>query len=172
MRFARLCLMLLTACLHPVLLYCSSRFHLCPEAPIGQPGDAARTLKCVEVGESARRVDAYQDSRTSVRLQAKCTSHCVNCADCAPALPTHWEAANAGDAAAARCAEDAGIPVKIAVVESGGNLAAFLRMPGAFLHWSIPRSTRSTPQRASSELKRGHLYFGERGHCDFGLTNV
>ncbi len=86
-----------------------------------------------------------------------------------PALPTHWEAA---DAAAARCAEDAGIPVKIAVVESGGNLAAFLRMPGAFLHWSIPRSTRSTPQRASSELKRGHLYFGERGHCDFGLTNV
>jgi uncharacterized protein GlcG (DUF336 family) len=46
----------------------------------------------------------------------------------------HWEAAAAATAAAARWAEEAGIKVNIAVVDSGGNLAAFLRMPGAFLH--------------------------------------
>ena len=46
----------------------------------------------------------------------------------------HWEAAAAAIAAAARWAEGAGINVNIAVVDSGGNLAAFLRMPGAFLH--------------------------------------
>ncbi len=46
----------------------------------------------------------------------------------------HWEAAAAAAAAAARWADEAGIKVNIAVVDSGGNLAAFLRMPGAFLH--------------------------------------
>ncbi len=46
----------------------------------------------------------------------------------------HWEAAAAAVAAAARWADEAGIKVNIAVVDSGGNLAAFLRMPGAFLH--------------------------------------
>ena len=46
----------------------------------------------------------------------------------------HWEAAAAAVAAAARSAEDAGIRVNIAVIDAGGNLAAFLRMPGAFLH--------------------------------------
>ena len=45
-----------------------------------------------------------------------------------------WEAAAAAVAAAARWAEEAGIRVNVAVVDSGGNLAAFLRMPGAFLH--------------------------------------
>ena len=45
----------------------------------------------------------------------------------------HWEAANAAVAAAARWAESAGIKVNIAVADAGGNLAAFLRMPGAFL---------------------------------------
>ncbi|MCP5307657.1 MAG: heme-binding protein [Zoogloeaceae bacterium] len=52
----------------------------------------------------------------------------------APQDVVHWEAAAAAVAAAARCAEDAGIRVNIAVVDAGGNLAAFLRMPGAFLH--------------------------------------
>jgi uncharacterized protein GlcG (DUF336 family) len=52
----------------------------------------------------------------------------------APQDVVHWEAASAAVAAAARCAEDAGIRVNIAVVDAGGNLAAFLRMPGAFLH--------------------------------------
>ena len=46
----------------------------------------------------------------------------------------HWEAAAAAVAAAARWAEEAGTKVNVAVVDAGGNLAAFLRMPGAFLH--------------------------------------
>ena len=46
----------------------------------------------------------------------------------------HWEAAAAAVAAAARWADEAGIKVNIAVVDSGGNLVSFLRMPGAFLH--------------------------------------
>ncbi len=46
----------------------------------------------------------------------------------------HWEAAAAATAAAARWATENGIRVNIAIVDSGGNLAAFLRMPGAFLH--------------------------------------
>ena len=46
----------------------------------------------------------------------------------------HWEAAAAAVAAAARCAEEAGVKVNVAVVDAGGNLAGFLRMPGAFLH--------------------------------------
>jgi uncharacterized protein GlcG (DUF336 family) len=45
-----------------------------------------------------------------------------------------WEAASAAVAAAARWADQAGVRVNIAVVDAGGNLAAFLRMPGAFLH--------------------------------------
>ena len=52
----------------------------------------------------------------------------------APQDVVHWEAAAAAVAAAARSAEDAGIRVNIAVIDAGGNLAAFLRMPGAFLH--------------------------------------
>ncbi len=46
----------------------------------------------------------------------------------------HWEAAAAAVAAVAHGAEEAGIRVNVAVVDAGGNLAAFLRMPGAFLH--------------------------------------
>ena len=46
----------------------------------------------------------------------------------------HWEAAAAAVQAAARHADKTGLKVNIAVVDSGGNLAGFLRMPGAFLH--------------------------------------
>jgi uncharacterized protein GlcG (DUF336 family) len=46
----------------------------------------------------------------------------------------HWEAAAAAALAAVRQAETMGARVNVAVVDSGGNLAAFLRMPGAFLH--------------------------------------
>lgn len=46
----------------------------------------------------------------------------------------HWEAAQAAVGAAVRKAEGCGIKVNVAVCDSGGNLAAFLRMPGAFLH--------------------------------------
>lgn len=46
----------------------------------------------------------------------------------------HWEAAQAAVLGAVRKADELGIRVNAAVVDSGGNLAAFLRMPGAFLH--------------------------------------
>jgi uncharacterized protein GlcG (DUF336 family) len=46
----------------------------------------------------------------------------------------HWEAAAAAASAAVHWADEAGIKVNVAVVDAGGNLAAFLRMPGAFLH--------------------------------------
>ena len=46
----------------------------------------------------------------------------------------HWEAAAAAVTAAVRWAEDANLKVNVAVVDTGGNLAAFLRMPGGFLH--------------------------------------
>lgn len=45
-----------------------------------------------------------------------------------------WEAAAAALAGAAGHAEVLGLKVNIAVVDTGGNLAGFLRMPGAFLH--------------------------------------
>ncbi|MDD4941918.1 MULTISPECIES: GlcG/HbpS family heme-binding protein [Comamonadaceae] len=45
-----------------------------------------------------------------------------------------WDAAAAAARAAAQHADSLGIAINIAVVDLGGNLAAFLRMPGAFLH--------------------------------------
>lgn len=45
-----------------------------------------------------------------------------------------WEAAASAVSAAARWAQEAQLRVNIAVVDVGGNLAAFIRMPGAFLH--------------------------------------
>lgn len=46
----------------------------------------------------------------------------------------HWEATQAALDAAVRTADELGVRVNVAVVDSGGNLAGFLRMPGAFLH--------------------------------------
>ena len=46
----------------------------------------------------------------------------------------HWEAASKAVQAAAEHAAGLGLKVNIAVCDAGGNLAAFLRMPGAFLH--------------------------------------
>lgn len=43
-------------------------------------------------------------------------------------------AAHAGVAAAVAHAEVLGVRINVAVVDAGGHLAAFLRMPGAFLH--------------------------------------
>ena len=51
-----------------------------------------------------------------------------------PQAVVHWEAAAAMVRAAAAHADRAGIKVNIAVCDAGGNLAGFLRMPGAFLH--------------------------------------
>lgn len=45
-----------------------------------------------------------------------------------------WEAAATAARAAVVCAERLGIQINVAVVDSSGLLAAFLRMPGAPLH--------------------------------------
>lgn len=45
-----------------------------------------------------------------------------------------WEAAAAAARAAAAHAEKLGVRMNVAVVDTGGTLAAFLRMPGAPLH--------------------------------------
>ena len=46
----------------------------------------------------------------------------------------HWEAANALVQVAANRADELNVKVNIAVVDSGGHLAAFLRMPGSAFH--------------------------------------
>ncbi len=46
----------------------------------------------------------------------------------------HWRAAAAAVAAAVQKAADLGIRINAAVVDRGGNLVAFQRMNGAFLH--------------------------------------
>jgi len=46
----------------------------------------------------------------------------------------HWRAAARAVAAAVEKAEDLGIRINAAVVDKGGNLLAFQRMNGAFLH--------------------------------------
>jgi uncharacterized protein GlcG (DUF336 family) len=43
-----------------------------------------------------------------------------------------WEAAHAAVEAAVRHAEALGVLINVAVTDNGGNLIAFLRMPGAF----------------------------------------
>ncbi len=45
-----------------------------------------------------------------------------------------WEAAGAAAQAAVRHAEKNGWRINVAVVDRGGNLMSFLRMPGAFIH--------------------------------------
>ena len=56
------------------------------------------------------------------------TSHSV------PTRSISATAAHAAVAAAVAQAERLGIRINAAVVDAGGNLAAFLRMPGAFIH--------------------------------------
>jgi uncharacterized protein GlcG (DUF336 family) len=51
-----------------------------------------------------------------------------------PAEVISAEAALAAVKAAAGKAEELGVRINVAVVDGGGNLAAFLRCPGAFLH--------------------------------------
>jgi uncharacterized protein GlcG (DUF336 family) len=45
-----------------------------------------------------------------------------------------WEAAGAAAQAAVRHAQEKGWRINVAVVDRGGNMMSFLRMPGAFLH--------------------------------------
>lgn len=46
----------------------------------------------------------------------------------------HWEAAHALVQAAVRRADELNVKVNVAVVDNGGHLAAFLRMPGSAFH--------------------------------------
>ena len=46
----------------------------------------------------------------------------------------HWEAAHALVRAAVRRAEELQVNINVAVVDGGGHLAAFLRMPGSAFH--------------------------------------
>jgi uncharacterized protein GlcG (DUF336 family) len=45
-----------------------------------------------------------------------------------------WQAAHTAVGAAVKKAIELGIKINVSVADSGGNEAAFLRMPGAFLH--------------------------------------
>jgi len=45
-----------------------------------------------------------------------------------------WPSAHAAAGAAVKAAEAMGVRVNVAIVDAGGTLAAFLRMPGAPLH--------------------------------------
>ena len=47
----------------------------------------------------------------------------------------HWEAAHALVQVAVRRADELNVKVNVAVVDSGGHLAAFLRMPGSAFHF-------------------------------------
>ena len=49
-----------------------------------------------------------------------------------PQATVSWEAAHAAVEAAVREAESLGVRINVAVADAGGNLIAFLRMPGAF----------------------------------------
>lgn len=68
-----------------------------------------------------------------------------------------WEAATTAVHAAAQHADSLGIRVNIAVVDTGGNLAAFLRMPGAFLH-SIDIAIDKAYTAASFGLPTSHWH--------------
>ena len=46
----------------------------------------------------------------------------------------HWELANKLVEAAVRRAEEMNLSINVAVVDSGGHMAAFLRMPGSAIH--------------------------------------
>ena len=51
-----------------------------------------------------------------------------------PSLALTAEAASIAVGAAVKAAEALGVRINVAVVDAGGNLMAFLRCPGAFLH--------------------------------------
>ena len=83
----------------------------------------------------------------------------------APQPVVHWEAASAAVAAAARHAEEAGLSVNIAVVDAGGNLAAFLRMHGAFLQ-SIDIAIDKAYTAADFGLPTGMSSEGLKSHSE------
>ncbi|HEY0834381.1 MAG TPA: heme-binding protein [Azospirillum sp.] len=67
------------------------------------------------------------------------------------------DAALAAVSAAVRKGQDLGVAVNAAVVDSGGNLAGFLRAPGAFLH-SIGIAMDKAYTAVSFRMPSGDLY--------------
>jgi uncharacterized protein GlcG (DUF336 family) len=76
-----------------------------------------------------------------------------------------WDAAAMAARAAAQHADSLGIAINIAVVDLGGNLAAFLRMPGAFLH-SIDIAIDKAYTAASFGLPTSQWHGALQEHSD------
>jgi uncharacterized protein GlcG (DUF336 family) len=76
-----------------------------------------------------------------------------------------WDAAATAARAAAQHADSLGIAINIAVVDLGGNLAAFLRMPGAFLH-SIDIAIDKAYTAASFGLPTSQWHGALQEHSD------
>ncbi len=90
-----------------------------------------------------------------------------------PSLALSAEAAFTAVGAAVKAAEALGVRVNVAVVDAGGNLLAFLRCPGAFLH-SIGIATDKAYTAASFGFPSGEwaaLLQGDRDLRD-GLRQV
>jgi uncharacterized protein GlcG (DUF336 family) len=75
------------------------------------------------------------------------------------------QAAHLAVGAAVQAATALGIRINVAVVDAGGNLAAFLRMPGAFLH-SIDIAIDKAFTAASFGLPTSHWHAALRQHSD------
>jgi uncharacterized protein GlcG (DUF336 family) len=83
-----------------------------------------------------------------------------------------WEAASTAAQAAVRFAESKGWKINVAVVDRGGNLMSFLRMPGAFIH-SIDIAIDKAYTAASFGFPT-KAWMGAIGHDEgmkFGFSN-
>ncbi|MCB8748074.1 heme-binding protein [Rhodoferax sp. U2-2l] len=76
-----------------------------------------------------------------------------------------WDAAATAVHAAVQHADQLGIRINVAVVDVGGNLAAFLRMPGAFLH-SIDIAIDKAYTAASFGLPTSQWHAALQQHSD------
>lgn len=76
-----------------------------------------------------------------------------------------WDAAATAVRAAVQHADQLGIRINVAVVDAGGNLAAFLRMPGAFLH-SIDIAIDKAYTAASFGLPTSQWHAALQQHSD------
>ena len=85
---------------------------------------------------------------------------------CSVAMPTvSASAAHQAVGAAVQAATSMGIRINVAVVDAGGNLAAFLRMPGAFLH-SIDIAIDKAYTAASFGLPTSQWHAALQQHSD------
>jgi uncharacterized protein GlcG (DUF336 family) len=83
-----------------------------------------------------------------------------------------WEAASTAAQAAVRYAERMGWKINVAVVDRGGNLMSFLRIPGAFIH-SIDIAIDKAYTSASFGFPT-KAWMGAIGHDEgmkFGFSN-